>query len=373
MDASKLYIGLLSGTSVDAIDVALVDFSGSFPVLIATHTHTIPNSLKQTLHNLTQTQANELHLTMQADAALGTLFGEAILALLAKTKVSPSAICAIGSHGQTIRHRPDDTVPYTLQIGDPNRIAAVTGIVTVADFRRQDLAYGGQGAPLAPAFHAEIFRSNEETRAVVNIGGFSNITLIPKDPKQQVIGFDTGPGNALLDLWCQRCINQPYDESGNWASKGTLVPELFGAFIADPFLTKVGPKSTGKDFFNANWIDDHLARLSSSPRAQDVQYTLTEFTAHTIAQKALEYKDIGRIYICGGGAHNTFLLSRLAALCSPRAIHTTIELGIAPDWVEAVLFAWLAKQRIEGNSLHLNSVTGSSRPVLLGGVYSPSM
>jgi anhydro-N-acetylmuramic acid kinase len=367
----NLYIGLLSGTSVDAIDAALVDFSEASPKLIAYHSHPIPENLRQQLLALTQKQEDELHLTMQADSALGILFGEAVLQLIKKAGVSADQICAIGSHGQTLRHQPDNEISYTLQIGDPNRIAAITNITTIADFRRLDLAHGGQGAPLAPAFHAQVFYSAQETRAIVNIGGFSNVTILNKDISQPVLGFDTGPGNALIDAWIQECLDRPYDKNGDWASKGTLIPELFDAFLADPFLKRTGPKSTGKDFFNITWLRRHLALLdiSEEPRAQDIQYTLTEFTAYSISQKLLEASNIERIFICGGGAHNTFLMSRLANWCAPIAIHTTSDLGIPPDWVEAALFAWLAKQRLEGKALDLKSITGSKKAVLLGAMY----
>lgn len=368
----QYYIGLLSGTSVDAIDAVLADFSSDQPRMLASHSHPIPSAFRKQLLDMTQPQENELHTMLEADTALGILMGDAVNELMKKTNVLRDEIRAIGSHGQTLRHQPTGKIPYTLQIGDPNQIVAKTKMTTVADFRRLDIAFGGQGAPLAPAFHEAVFRDPLHARAIINIGGFSNMTILA--PNKPTVGFDIGPGNALIDGWIQECLNKPYDAHGEWGAKGSLILPLLERFKQDPFFAQKGPKSTGKDFFHISWVRTHLAALGleTSARAQDIQYTLTELTANLITDKIKEYPEISSIYICGGGAANTFLMSRIANGCAPIPVHTTSDLGIPPDWVEGMLFAWLAKQRMEGKALSLASITGSSKPVLLGGIYSPA-
>jgi len=362
------YIGLMSGTSVDGIDAALV----SIPVngqlaLLATHQHPFPSAVRDAIQALMQSGPNELEREGELDVQLGRLFAEATNALLAKSGVSASSIRAIGSHGQTIRHRPHATHPFSRQIGNPSVIAEVTGITTVADFRARDLAAGGEGAPLVPAFHQWLFRKPGVNRAVVNIGGIANISWLPATENSAVLGFDTGPGNTLLDQWIVRHRNELYDRDGAWAASGRVQNDLLASLMADEYFTKVPPKSTGREHFNLAWLEQ---KLVSKFAPEDIQSTLAELTAASIAQslKFLPEK-IGEIYICGGGSHNRQLLARLRALLPGIPVATTQILGLDPDWVEATAFAWLAHQTLAGRAGNLPSVTGARHPVLLGGIY----
>lgn len=362
------YIGLMSGTSVDGVDAALV----SIPIdgqlaLLATHQHPFPAVVRNEIQALMQPGDNELEREAELDMQLGHLFAEACLELLAKTEIKASSIRAIGSHGQTIRHRPHATHPFSRQIGNPSVIAEDTGITTVADFRARDLAAGGEGAPLVPAFHHWRFRKNGTHRAIVNIGGIANITWLPATESSPVLGFDTGPGNTLLDQWIARHHNERYDNDGAWAASGRVQDDLLMRLMADAYFSKAPPKSTGREYFNLAWLEHQLDE-NFSP--EDIQATLVELTAATIAQGIKSLPDkAGEIYICGGGSHNHHLLARLGALLNDLPIATTEALGLDPDWVEAAAFAWLAHQTLAGHSGNLPSVTGARHPVLLGGIY----
>lgn len=370
------FIGIMSGTSLDSIDAALCEFpSSGKPRLLAHHQHPFPTALRRTLVALCQPGDNEIESMGRADRELGQCYADAVLALLDKTSFKTSDITAIGCHGQTIRHRPASTeMPaasaFTLQIGDPNTLASRTGIAVVSDLRRRDIAEGGQGAPLAPGFHQAVFSAKGRDRAIINIGGMANITLLPARGDCQ--GFDTGPGNVLMDAWIQAQRSSDYDEGGRWAASGECCPDLLEALLALPyFRKKTGPRSTGREDFNAAKLESVLAGLTYKPKPEDVQATLLEFTAQTIASPLLELSTRpSQAYICGGGAYNTVLMQRLETLLHPTLIASTEQLGIAPQWVEAMAFAWLAHRRIKSLSGNLPSVTGASHPAVLGGIYS---
>ena len=362
------YIGLMSGTSVDGIDAALVSIPASGQLaLLATHQHPFPAALRNAIQALMQPGPNEIEREGELDVQLGRLFAAAAHALLAKSGVSASRVRAIGSHGQTIRHRPHAPHPFSRQIGNPSVIAEETGITIVADFRARDLAAGGEGAPLVPAFHQWVFRKPGVNRVIVNIGGIANITWLPASENSAVLGFDTGPGNTLLDQWIARHRNEPYDRDGAWAASGRVQKDLLAQLLAYEYFAKAPPKSTGREHFNLAWLEQQLAGKLAP---EDVQATLAEFTAASIAQ-GLKFlpEEIGEIYICGGGTHNRHLLARLGALLPGIPVATTGALGLDPDWVEAAAFAWLAHQTLAGHAGNLPSVTGARHPALLGGIY----
>jgi anhydro-N-acetylmuramic acid kinase len=361
-------IGLMSGTSLDALDAVLVDFSNPAPMLIASHSHAIPDELRRELAALTQPGENEITRLGEADLAVAELSAEAVTQLLKEAGVSAQQIMAIGSHGQTIRHCPEEgCFGFTLQIGDPNTIAQRTGITTVADFRRRDLAAGGQGAPLVPAFHAAVFRRPDMNRVMINIGGIANITRLPADTSQPITGFDTGPGNGLLDAWAGRHLQQAMDKDGRWAASGQVSESLLERCLNDDYFHRPPPKSTGKEYFNLGWVE---GKCEDSLPPEDIQATLCELTAVSIAEAV----DSGsgkdeEVLICGGGVHNATLMARLRHHLAPRSVANTGEAGVPPDWVEAMAFAWLARETLAGRPGNLPSVTGASQPVILGGIY----
>lgn len=359
----------MSGTSMDAIDVALVRFEENSLSLIAYRQLPYADEIRKTVRILSGDSTMEV--VSRLDAVLGGLFADAILSVLEQTGVRAADVAAIGSHGQTILHLPDDQPPRTLQIGDPNIIARRTGIVTVADFRRMDMAVGGQGAPLAPAFHARYLRTRESDRVILNIGGIANVTLLPRDPAVEVTGFDTGPGNGLLDDWNQLHNGTPMDRDGEWAESGTAREDLLRELLADPYFELPPPKSSGRDYFNLEWLGRHLEAYPDA-EPEDVQATLLLLSAHSIADAiAREASSTTELYVCGGGVHNPRLLKELRHELPAVKIASTLELELDPDAVEAVTFAWLAKQRLDGAPGNLPAVTGAIQPVVLGGVYTP--
>ncbi len=367
---SNLYIGLMSGTSADGIDATLVDFGGPTPRLLASHYTPYDLKLRKQILDLCHPGENEIHRLGELDVALADVFANAVQALLQQAKTPASKIAAIGSHGQTIRHAPTSTHRFTLQIGDPNTIAAKTGITTVADFRRKDIALGGQGAPLVPAFHRSMFAAKNINRSIVNIGGIANVTLLPRDADDHIIGFDTGPGNALLDYWIHTHQNLTHDKAGAWGATGTVNKKLLATMLKDKYFKLPPPKSTGREMFNAQWLRNILAHAEETISPVDVQATLTEFTATTIADAIKHNMRSGEIYVCGGGAHNAYLIARLQALTAANfTVKSTEALGIHPDWVEAIAFAWLAFQTIQKRAGNLPSVTGAKQAAILGGVY----
>ncbi len=358
-----LYIGLMSGTSADGIDAALVDFHSTQPKLVAHHFTEFNPELRERILALNHPGHDEINRLGELDHLLGKAFADAAIALLAKSGIAASDIRAIGSHGQTIRHRPQ--LRFTLQIGDPNMIAAKTGITTVADFRRRDMAYGGQGAPLVPAFHQTILSSTKHDRAIVNIGGVANITFLPCDSQKSILGFDTGPGNNLMDAWIQQHLQKTHDKNGEWAKQGTVSLDLLEKLLSDAYFKMIPPKSTGPEYFNLAWLNKHLC----SQKNGDVQATLAELTAITISNAIKNVMHDGEVLICGGGVHNQYVMQRLAALLEPLHVLSTEAYGVHPDWMEAMAFAWLAKQTLDKKPGNVMKVTGAKQEAILGGIY----
>jgi anhydro-N-acetylmuramic acid kinase len=366
---SELYIGLMSGTSMDAIDAALVDFTQGVR-LLGTYSLPLPTEIRQRLTMLCQSGPDEIERMGRIDSELGQLFAAATLALLHSSEHHSSQIKAIGSHGQTIRHRPLSQPPFTLQIGDPNVIAERTGITVVADFRRRDMAAGGQGAPLVPAFHASVFSSPQRHRIVLNLGGIANITIIPAGRPEATFGFDTGPANTLMDSWCLHRKGEPFDKGGEWAASGDIDPALLERLLSHPYFSRLAPKSTGREDFHLPWLQEAIAAEHRSISDENIQATLLELTAHSIAA-AIANTGLGQgeLLLCGGGINNTALQHRLQALLPSWSLHSTADFGLAPSWVEATAFAWLARQTLLGLPGNLASVTGAVGPRILGGIY----
>jgi len=366
---AEYYVGLMSGTSIDAIDAVLVDLAENSPKILQTYSYPFPQDIHKEILSLCEITDNEIVRTGMLDMQLGHLFANATRTLLSNADVDPSTIIAIGSHGQTIRHQPEGDHPFSLQIGNPAVIALQTGINTVADFRNADIAAGGQGAPLVPAFHDQAFGSSGVNRVILNIGGIANITVLPADT-HQVTGFDTGPGNTLMDAWMQEYFNQKYDDGGQLAHQGTINKALLNSLLQDPYFAQTPPKSTGREYFNLGWLSDYLEQLDATFEPQNILSTLTELSALTIANAIQQHAPAAtEVLVCGGGTKNQYLLSRLSDLLSTCNVDTTQKYGLDPDWVEAVAFAWLAKQAIEGKPGNIPSVTGARQAVILGGIY----
>lgn len=366
----EYFIGLMSGTSMDAIDAVLVDMAGDVPAHIADFTLPLPAEVRRSLRSI-DGHDNSLNAIGTLDVMLGKLFADAVNGLLQQSGIVASNIVAIGSHGQTIHHHPHGEHPFTLQIADPSVIAERTGITTVADFRRRDIAAGGQGAPLVPAFHARVFRSAEVHRGIINIGGIANLTVLPADQQQPVIGFDTGPGNGMLDAWANRHLDKPMDKDGAWAAGGTVDNELLELLLTDGYFGSSPPKSTGFEYFNIDWLDAVLKTFVRPVEPQDVQTTLTALTARTIADAMQHWAPrTSQLFLCGGGTYNLYLGECLQAELGDKCeLLTTSTLGVGPQWVEATGFAWLAQQTLAGKPGNLPDVTGANRPVVLGGIY----
>ena len=361
------YIGLISGTSMDGIDAALVQFHDQGLSVSATDKLDYPDVLRERLIMASRNPESCTVDTLgELNTWVGKCFRDAGLAILETSGLPTQQVRAIGSHGQTIRHRPDLEHPFTLQIGDPSIIATGTGIDTVADFRVSDMALGGEGAPLAPAFHKWLFGSDATDRVVLNLGGIANITVLPA-ADGDVTGFDTGPANTLLDAWINKCKGADFDIDGQWAASGNVDEAILRRWLSDEWLLRVGPKSTGFEYFNLDWMagDD-----VENARPEDVQATLAELTAVSIADAIKNTAPKAReIFVCGGGAHNSFLLQRIAAHLPEASLSSTAAAGLAPDDVEAVAFAWLAMRRLERLPGNLPRVTGASRKAILGAVF----
>lgn len=367
---TELYLGLMSGTSMDGVDAVLCEFEGArFRRARATAASGYPGALRSALLRLQREKpAITLDQLARFDRAIAEVFAEAARRALAAARVKASAVRALGSHGQTVMHDPLGA-RSSMQLGDPSAIAALTGITTVADFRRADVARGGQGAPLVPAFHHAVFAAAREPRAVVNIGGIANVTLLPDASAAAVRGFDTGPGNALLDEWSQTHLQRTLDAGGRWAARGRVDAALLRAMLDDPYFAKRPPKSTGRAEFNLDWVRQRFPALDRLALA-DAQATFCELTAQTIAEAiALEAPATRAVFVCGGGARNTYLMRRLAALMPERRVATTAELGLVPDLVEAAAFAWLAMRTLRGLPGNLPAATGARESAVLGGVY----
>lgn len=361
--SKAIYIGLMSGTSLDGVDAVLADLSGARPDLMANAHVPFDARLKGELLALNASGANEIERAALAGNELAQRYADAIAAVLEKSQTSRSAVRAIGCHGQTVRHRPERG--YTTQVGNAARLAELTGIRVVADFRSRDVAAGGQGAPLAPAFHAAVFALAGEDRAVLNLGGIANLSFLPR--QGDVIGFDSGPGNCLLDMWAARHLGRPHDEGGAWAAAGAAIPALLERMLREPYFALPPPKSTGRDLFNADWLQ---GMLTGEVDARAVQATLLELTSRSVVEAVSRHcPGAQRIIVCGGGAKNSALLRRLAALAAPTALETSDRHGIDPQLVEATAFAWLAQRALEGRPGNLPSVTGARGPRVLGAVY----
>ena len=362
----QLYIGIMSGTSLDGVDAALVSFENSACQLKETQFLAYPEALKTELLALHEPKLNELEAACILGCRLAHLYADAVKELLNKAKVNADDIIAIGCHGQTIRHCPNfaPELGFTLQIGNNALLAELTNISVIGDFRSRDIAAGGQGAPLVPAFHKAMFASANKNRAIINIGGIANITYLPTSGK--VLGYDSGPGNMLLDSWTKLKTGKDYDKNGAWSATGVVLQTLLSSMLAEPYFALPPPKSTGRDLFNDHWLKQH--QLYPHLRPQDVARTLVALTAHSI-HDTIAPMDVDEVYVCGGGAHNALLMNSLQDMLSGKLLATTDALGVGVDWVEAVAFAWLAKQTLENKPSNLPEATGAKGLRVLGAIY----
>lgn len=369
----NLYIGLMSGTSVDGIDCVLTAFnSANRPELISASTTPIDSALREQILALCDGNNAGKNINLatygSTDIAIGKSFADAVHAMLAQTGTAAGEVVAIGSHGQTVYHQPEGDNPFSLQLGDPNTIAQLTGITTVADMRRRDIAAGGQGAPLAPLLHRNVFAADGEGRVVVNLGGIANITLLKANG--ECLAFDSGPGNVLMDYWIGKQKGEQFDKNGAWAASGTANSALLDALLDEPYFERGHPKSTGRELFNSSWLEARLSAASSATvKAEDVQATLLELSAVTVVKAIKALVSARAVYICGGGAHNGAMMERLQALLPDANVTSTAELGLDPDWVEATAFAWMAQETVAGRKVDTRAFTGAQEPVFLGGIY----
>lgn len=364
----------MSGTSLDGVDAVLVDFDGANPVVLGHSSAPMPVGLKAELLALNAPGDNELHRAALAANSLARLYASQVHQLLRQCGVAAQSVRAIGAHGQTVRHRPQefDGTGYTLQLNNPSLLAELVGISVVADFRSRDVAAGGQGAPLVPPFHRAFFGKPDQAIAVLNIGGISNITVL--DPGASALcGFDCGPGNALMDAWCQTHTGQAFDHEGTWAAGGRVLQPLLECLLDEPFFCRPPPKSTGRDLFNPNWLASKLVRAGTPAvqDVQDVQATLTELTAVACARSLLSVAPhCTALKVCGGGALNRHLMARLQAALPVCSVASTAESGLPPLQVEATAFAWLALQTVNGKTASVKSVTGARGARILGAIYA---
>lgn len=358
-----LYIGLMSGTSMDGIDVALID--GEKNTLVYGMTKKYSDTVQTLLTSILTGEDLTLASICQLDTLIGRDFAHAVNELLQETQLSASDICAIGSHGQTVCHDANCSIPYTLQLGCAHTISEFTGITVVADFRTRDLVIGGKGAPFAPIFHQKLFHEEQNPVAIVNIGGIANVTLIHGN--KSVKGWDIGPGNCLMDAWIMKHQGKLYDENGEWALEGEIIEPLLRALKSDPYIHSSSPKSIGKEYFSLSWLNHYLEK---EYKPEDIQKTLLAFTATTIADTILdEHSRIVNMYLCGGGTHNIALQQMLAQLLPNTNVKSIAEIGINPDYLEAMMFAWLAAQTMNHIPVDLGPVTGARKPAILGAIY----
>lgn len=372
----NLYLGIMSGTSLDGVDLALVDFFEK-PNLVASGFVPMPEDLRANLAELLKSGETSLQKLGEIDHRLGVLYADCVNDFLVKNQLEASQITAIGCHGQTVWHAPQGNFPFTMQIGDMNLVAARTGITTVGDFRRKDIAMGGQGAPLVPAFHEAVFARPNQFTVVLNIGGISNISVL--DPKSETIGYDVSVGNALMDSWIEKHLGKRYDKNAEWAKTGEVISELLAEMLSEPFLQLPPPKSTGRELFNLAWLEKQFANLTAKSPAssvanfkpEDIQYTLAEFTAQSITRELSQWKNEPNkvLLVCGGGARNPLLMERFNVLLPDWHVGTTNDYGVDVDYVEAAAFAWLAFQRMENLPSNMPSVTGASQAVSLGVIF----
>ncbi len=368
---ARYFIGLMSGTSVDAVDAVLMDFSRTHSPLVGSFSQPIERELRSEINRIIS-----LNTWPQQTQALDDQFvrvcAEAIRHLLQKAAIDADRIEAIGSHGQTVFHDPQGTPPVSIQIGSARQLARETGITTIGNFRQADINVGGQGAPLACAYHARRFRHAREDRAVINLGGIANITFLPADPSKDVEGFDTGPANTLLDAWVHHCRGQDFDAAGDWARRGTVNAQLLERMLQEPYFARPPPKSTGRETFSLAWLQALLEPHGVSLEARDVQATLVELTARSVAQAVENHPlPVARILLCGGGSNNDYLVSRIEQALGDIPVECTDTHGAPSRWLEAMAFAWLAKQAMDGNPGNLPSVTGAGQEVVLGEVHRP--
>lgn len=365
---STLFIGVMSGTSLDGVDAVMVDFASGCKVL-GHQALPFPEDLKQTLLDLNQSGFNELHHAALATNALVKVYAHAIELLLAQVGLPASSVRAVGAHGQTVRHQPGlhDGTGYTLQLNNPSLLAELSGIPVVADFRSKDVAAGGQGAPLVPAFHQYVWGGQASTTVVLNLGGMANLTILGED--NSVMGFDCGPGNVLLDMWCQQHLGQAFDAQGAWGASGQSSAALVSSLLTEPFFALPPPKSTGRDVFHADWLKHHLLSFSDLAAA-DVQASLAELTACSASSAINTYATTAeQVWVCGGGAYNVHLMMLLQSLLPQQKVAPTDEIGLPPLQVEATAFAWLARQTVLGLPGNLPAVTGAKGLRILGGIY----
>jgi anhydro-N-acetylmuramic acid kinase len=372
LNKSERYIGLMSGTSLDGVDGVIFDFSGQSPLVTAFSNAAFPVELRAELLALNSAGVNELHRAALAANRLTRVYANVVSQLLTLSNLKASDITAIGAHGQTVRHRPGefDGTGYTLQLNNPALLAELTQIDVVADFRSRDVAAGGQGAPLVPAFHQDVFANQNDANdavAVLNIGGISNLSVLGN--AEPVLGFDCGPGNALMDYWCHVHTGQRFDDAGTWAASGQVNQGLLNQLLAEPFISKAPPKSTGRDLFNATWLQEKL-QAYDTVATKDVQATLTEFTAQACADNAKRYANSSKtLIVCGGGALNKHLMRRLQAALPKMAVVSSEALGLPPLQVEAAAFAWLARKTIRRETASFKNVTGAQGSRVLGAIY----
>lgn len=364
----ELIIGMLSGTSRDGVDAVLVNFNnGSMDILHATCTP-YPAAIKQTLDQLIDTCAPPgKKIAELLDESLAFFFARVAQDLVRETGLEMRDIRAIGSHGQNVWHQPRGENPLSIQLGKGKLIARNTGTMVVNNFRRADIEAGGEGAPLSPLLHRGLFLSRAENRAVLNLGGIANLTILPSSGP--VTGFDCGPGNGLMDAWTRRHLQKDYDDNGRWAAKGELDTNLLSRMLADPYFRETTPKSTGLEYFSLSWLDSLLGESAPSP--VNVQTTLAELCAQNVADSLAIAGLPERLLVCGGGVHNTFLMQRIAAALPDVVVESTARHGTDPDWVESLLFAWLARERLAGNTQDTSAITGADYPILLGDIHEP--
>lgn len=371
--SSECYIGLMSGTSMDGADGVLVDFSASRPVVLAASHSPFPDGLRAAFSELQQPGDDEIHREAVAANGLARVYADCVGELLRHSGIAPAQVAAIGAHGQTIRHRPGlyDGIGYTRQTQHPALLAELTDIDVVADFRSRDIAAGGQGAPLVPAVHAALFGARDETRVVCNIGGISNISILPAaNTGRPVTGFDCGPGNALLDHWIHRHRGLPFDDRGTWGASGNVDADLLARLLTEPYFRAAPPKSTGRDLFHPEWLQGVLDSLPQRIEAADVQATLTTLTAAAIAQDIQTHaRNAHRLIVCGGGARNDYLMATLGRLLPGMTVQTTEDFGVPVSQVEAIAFAWLARQCVRRAPGNVPTVTGAAGPRVLGAIY----
>lgn len=367
MQSKKYYIGLMSGTSLDGVDITLVNIGAlGQPKLIDFKCIPIPAQLKSHLANFCNAELVDLELVSEVSVQLAQVCAEAVNILISDNGLVATDVKAIGSHGVTIRHRPNSKYPFTLQITEPNTLAALTQIDVIADLRGMDVANGGQGAPLVPMFHQVLLREGQDG-IFANLGGIANITVIKQE--QNIIGYDTGPANTLMNLWCEIHQGVEFDRDGQWAASGTVLPDLLSSMLQEPYFQQPYPKSTGKELFNLDWLSSHLLTLETGYSAVDVQATLLELTVQSLANE-IEKFDVKNLYLCGGGSDNDYLVTQLKRLLPEKLVQTSIDIGVSTDALEAMAFAWLAYCRVEQRSATATSITGAKKSSILGAWYT---